>query len=182
MIDYDTIVSTFDDKLTLLQWLKKLEKVIDNDLLSDIQFTYNDNILTLTLSFKDGTTKTASVQIESGSGSETKLYKHVLHIDGSNMGSNHIDIYVTWLSSNGEKVTNISQLPLHYLDVLGGKSFNIDGTIFGGYLLPDSQYITYVLVGDFGGAGQYLNSNVDKSIFEGEYASYTFTDEVDEII
>ena len=61
MIDYKTIVSTTDSKVTLMQWLQSLAKEFDNAKITDMTFS-NDGNSSLTFTFKltDGTTKTAT--------------------------------------------------------------------------------------------------------------------------
>lgn len=55
-----TIVSTTEDRLTLLQWLKKLEKTLSDDTLADIAFTDDNGNVSLVLTFEDGTTKSVA--------------------------------------------------------------------------------------------------------------------------
>lgn len=61
MINYDTILSSYDDKLTLMQWLKKVEAALKDA--SAVSFKVNktgDATLTFSVVFADGT------EIESG--------------------------------------------------------------------------------------------------------------------
>lgn len=61
MVDYKTIVSTTDSKVTLMQWLQSLAKEFDNAKITDIAFTNDGNSsLTFTFTLTDGTTKTAT--------------------------------------------------------------------------------------------------------------------------
>ena len=55
-----TIVSTTEDRLTLLNWLKKLEKTLSDDTLTDIAFTDDGGNVSLVLTFEDGTTKSVA--------------------------------------------------------------------------------------------------------------------------
>lgn len=55
MINYDTILSSFDDKLTLMQWLKKVEAALKDA--SAVSFKVNkkgDATLTFSIVFDDG--------------------------------------------------------------------------------------------------------------------------------
>lgn len=56
MINYETILSNYDDKLTLMQWLKKVEAALENA--SATAFHVNkrgDATLTFSIDFSDGT-------------------------------------------------------------------------------------------------------------------------------
>ena len=55
-----TIVSTTEDRLTLLNWLKKLEKTLSDDTLTDIDFTDDNGNVSLVLTFEDGTAKSVA--------------------------------------------------------------------------------------------------------------------------
>lgn len=59
-IKKETIVSTTEDRLTLLNWLKKLEKTLSDDTLTDIAFTDDGGNVSLVLTFEDGTTKSVA--------------------------------------------------------------------------------------------------------------------------
>ena len=55
MINYETILSSYDDKLTLMQWLKKVEDALKNASLSSVTIAQPaDNQAILTFVFADG--------------------------------------------------------------------------------------------------------------------------------
>lgn len=57
MINYETILSLFDDKLTLLQYLTKIEEALKNEKLTDITVTQTDaSHVYFTFVFEDGST------------------------------------------------------------------------------------------------------------------------------
>lgn len=61
MLNYDTLLSSYDDKLTLMQWLKKVEEALKDA--SAVSFNVNkrgDATLTFSIKFEDGS------EIESG--------------------------------------------------------------------------------------------------------------------
>lgn len=56
MIDYTTILSTTQDKLTLLQWLKKVEDALKSGSATAVKgTTADDGSITLSIEFADGT-------------------------------------------------------------------------------------------------------------------------------
>ena len=56
MINYETILSNFDDKVTLMQWLKKVEDALSNASLESVQVSQPSvNTAILTFVFADGT-------------------------------------------------------------------------------------------------------------------------------
>lgn len=62
MFNIDTILSTFDCKLTLLEWLKKLTKALENDSLKDVQINkIASGKAQMILTFADGTIQASNV-------------------------------------------------------------------------------------------------------------------------
>lgn len=55
MINNDTIMSSFDDKMTLLQWLKKTEKALADSTLEDLGLNVVEGQLSVQMTFADGT-------------------------------------------------------------------------------------------------------------------------------
>lgn len=81
-IKKETIVSTTEDRLTLLQWLKKLEKTLSDDTLTDIAFNDDGGNVSLVLTFEDGTTKSVAFpydmsEFESKEESKNKVLSYV---------------------------------------------------------------------------------------------------------
>ena len=55
MINYDSILSAFDGKPTLLQWLKLVKKALDESVLKDITVSQDGANVVFTFNFEDGT-------------------------------------------------------------------------------------------------------------------------------
>lgn len=56
MLNYDTILSNYDDKLTLMQWLKKVEAALENASATAFHVNKRGNAtLTFSIDFADGT-------------------------------------------------------------------------------------------------------------------------------
>lgn len=60
MIKNDTIISSFDDKMTLLQWLKKTEKALADSTLENLGLNVVERQLSVQMTFADGTTITSN--------------------------------------------------------------------------------------------------------------------------
>ena len=63
MVDYKeaTVLSTTDEKITLMQWLQKLTKTFGNAVITDMSLSNDgDKSLTFTFTLADGSTKTAT--------------------------------------------------------------------------------------------------------------------------
>lgn len=91
MINWKSILSAFDDKPTLLQWLKLVEKALQESVLETV--TVNDtgnSAISFTFTFADGTSLTTPT-----THIDTALYKHALNISVS------IDGSVSTISING---------------------------------------------------------------------------------
>ena len=58
MINYDSILSTFDGKPTLLQWLKMVKKALDESVLKDVTIQKDGDNIAFTFNFEDGTSVT----------------------------------------------------------------------------------------------------------------------------
>ena len=67
MINYDSILSAFDGKPTLLQWLKLVKKALDESVLKDITLNQDGASVIFTFNFEDGTSiSTPSVTLPKG--------------------------------------------------------------------------------------------------------------------
>lgn len=60
MIKNNTIISSFDDKLTLLEWLKKTEKALADSTLENLGLNVVERQLSVQMTFADGTTITSN--------------------------------------------------------------------------------------------------------------------------
>lgn len=67
MINYDSILSAFDGKPTLLQWLKLVKKALDESVLKDITLKQDGASVIFTFNFEDGTSiSTPTVTLPKG--------------------------------------------------------------------------------------------------------------------
>ena len=67
MINYDSILSAFDGKPTLLQWLKMVKKALDESVLKDITLNQDGANAIFTFNFEDGTSiSTPAVTLPKG--------------------------------------------------------------------------------------------------------------------
>ena len=132
-INKQTIISAFDEKLTLLQWLKTLEKALNEAVITDFESVRVDAThIKLKINFADGTSvETDNIELPQGpqgekgdtgeqgpqgpKGDTGSLYKHfVVYEDGTNTnGFNIVDSDPTpvtldnWYSRyNGAVVNN----------------------------------------------------------------------------
>lgn len=98
MINYDTIKSVYDDKLTLMQWLNKVQEALKDA--TAVSFNVNktgDATLTFSILFDDGTElETAPIVIEQGESVESATLRngHLIltltngdELDAGNMGA-----------------------------------------------------------------------------------------------
>lgn len=67
MINYESILSAFDGKPTLLQWLKLVKKALDESVLKDITLKQDGASVVFTFNFEDGTSiSTPAVTLPKG--------------------------------------------------------------------------------------------------------------------
>ena len=72
MINYDSILSAFDGKPTLLQWLKLIKKALDESVLKDITLKQDGASVVFTFNFEDGTSiSTPAVTLPKGDKGDT---------------------------------------------------------------------------------------------------------------
>ena len=72
MINYDSILSAFDGKPTLLQWLKLVKKALDESVLKDITLKQDGTSVVFTFNFEDGTSiSTPAVVLPKGDKGDT---------------------------------------------------------------------------------------------------------------
>lgn len=107
-IKSSTILSSFDDKITLLQWLKKLEQAIKESniiYVDSLILNKNGNKISLTIKFTNGDTKTTN-EVEF-----TQKYLHRLSasVNGT-FGSNDLTFDVVTSSSTPLTNTNLFDL------------------------------------------------------------------------
>ncbi len=67
MINYDSILSAFDGKPTLLQWLKMVKKALDESVLKNVDIAQNGEKVVFSFNFEDGTSiSTPEVNLPKG--------------------------------------------------------------------------------------------------------------------
>ena len=134
MINYDSILSAFDGKPTLLQWLKMIKKALDESVLKDITVSQDGASAVFTFNFEDGTSiSTPAVTLPKGDtgakgdkgeqgvsvtgvdevsnevvGSQTLT---TLRFNFSNGTNNEVVVY----AENGKNASGGGKLYLHYI-------------------------------------------------------------------
>lgn len=63
MIDESTILSLYDGKATLMQWLKKIEETLKKDGLSHMNISFSNDFMNLVLTFANGEEKEVIVKL-----------------------------------------------------------------------------------------------------------------------
>lgn len=95
MINYETILSSYDDKLTLMQWLKKVEDALKNASLSSVTIAQPaDNQAILTFVFADGSSIASPVLTlprgEKGDKGDSPTIDKTLSYDSENPVANFV--------------------------------------------------------------------------------------------
>lgn len=95
MINYETILSSYDDKLTLMQWLKKVEDALKNASLSSVTIAQPaDNQAILTFVFADGSSIASPVLTlprgEKGDKGDSPTIDTHLALDSENPVANNV--------------------------------------------------------------------------------------------
>lgn len=185
MINYDSILSAFDGKPTLLQWLKMVKKALDESILKNVNITQNGEKVVFTFNFEDGTSiSTPEVTLPKGDkgndgvgivrietsntqvvGNETESIIRVELSDGS------VKQFKTY-AKNGKSITGIDTVND---EVVGDKTLT---TLRANY--SDNTSNEFVVTAkngkDASGSNMYLhcvklsNSNSTKSIWFNAYS------------
>ena len=107
MINWQSILSSFDDKPTLLEWLKKVQKALNESALTTVTVTQEKagrvNSITLSFNFQDGTKIVApAFTVQDGKdgkdgkdGLTPKIYRHLLKCTSMESNTYHITAYST---------------------------------------------------------------------------------------
>lgn len=95
MINYETILSSYDDKLTLMQWLKKVEDALKNASLSSVTIAQPaDNQAIMTFVFADGSSIASPVLTlprgEKGDKGDSPTIDKTLTYDSENPVANFV--------------------------------------------------------------------------------------------
>ena len=125
-IKSSTILSSFDDKITLLQWLKKLEQAIKESniiYVDSLILNKNGNKISLTIKFTNGDTKTTN-EVEF-----TQRYLHRLSasINGT-FGDNDLTFDV--VTSSSTPLTNANLYDLYNI-IYANKGIIASGLCIG---------------------------------------------------
>lgn len=167
MIKYETIISNFDDKTTLYNWLRKVEEALKNA--SAINFVVNKKgnaTLSFSITFADGTTlESGDIVLQQGES-----------VDGARIASGVLQLHLTngiWLTAGNIKpVSNFSidasqHLIVNYQD---GTSQDL-GAIFNGNVNIDGElHITGNIHGDtlFLETDAYIDGTLDATKVTGD--------------
>ena len=130
MINYETILSSYDDKLTLMQWLKKVEDALKNASLSSVTIAQPaDNQAILTFVFADGSSIASPVLTlprgEKGDKGDSPTIDTHLALDSENPVANNV---ITEAFDDLERKIQITDAGLsHRID---DEVDHLDGIIF----------------------------------------------------
>lgn len=106
MINYDSILSAFDGKPTLLQWLKMVKKALDESILKNVNITQNGQKVVFTFNFEDGTSiSTPEVTLPKGDKGDTGTGIVSVTYDHTDIIGDNTETYFKVTLSNGVENT-----------------------------------------------------------------------------
>lgn len=125
-------------------------------------------------------------ELKGSSGGSSKLYLHVLDIDGQRQGGDRITVKLSWYSTSSTPVESVDDIPQIWFCGVSGQEFMseqyINLCVKFNHLNDEFSYGGFAL----GGENVVYVSPTSQTesiteIFKNEYSSYTFTDEVVEL-
>lgn len=162
MINYDTIISNFDDKVTLYNWLRKVEEALKNASATNFVVNKKGNAtLSFSITFADGETlESGDIVLQQGES-----------VDDARIASGILQLHLTngtWLTAGNIKpVSNFSidenqHLIVNYQD---GTSQDL-GAIFNGNVVIDGNLS---ITGELSGTNikRYIDGNFNPAWLNG---------------
>ena len=189
MINYDSILSAFDGKPTLLQWLKLIKKALDESVLKDITLKQDGANVIFTFNFEDGTSiSTPAVTLPKGdTGAKGDKGEQGVSVTGVNEVSNEVvgGQTLTTLRFDFSNGTN-NEVVVHAengKDAGGGKLYMhrlsliaTDGSSFGGIRFSTSP--TKFSIEDMTDISSLINAEAYINSPDGSLKIYTLIEEL----
>ena len=153
MLNYETLLSSYDDKLTLMQWLKKVEEALKNA--SAISFDVNkrgDATLTFSIKFEDGTElESGPFTLEQGESVESaaiingNLFLTLTNgyvLDAGNLFNGNITLGGNLTAQGTIKASSFDGLKIEEIKDADGHNRFIEGTLLN-ETIPTGMTLTY---------------------------------------
>ena len=168
MLNYETILSSYDDKMTLMQWLKKVEEALNHASATAFRVNKKGNAtISFILDFEDGTTlESGDIVLQQGES-----------VNGAYMQNGHLFVTLTngqiFDVGNLKPVTRFEINTSQHLIVYYGDGTNQDlGAIFSGNVNIDGNFTANSIIENMSGysfaeyAG-FSNKGVTEPIYAG---------------
>lgn len=166
-INKQTIISAFDDKLTLLQWLKTINKALDEAVLTGVEVRQKGNAtFSFVVTFEDGTELVSNDFVLAQGES----------INGATIRNGHLYLSLTngdeLDAGNLKPVTSFEINTSQHLIVNYGDGTSQDlGAIFSGNVNIDGNFTANSIIENMSGYSFEKANNNDKFNFNYVYAS-----------
>lgn len=171
MINYDSILSAFDGKPTLLQWLKLVKKALDESVLKDITLNQDGANVVFTFNFEDGTSiSTPAVTLPKGdTGAKGDKGEQGVSVTGVDEVSNEVvgGQTLTTLRFNFSNGTN-NEVVVHAengKDASGGKLYRHEITL-------NRNYLEYIYFYFYCSTENHIANNKLGDYVSGSFARY----------
>lgn len=151
MLNYETLLSSYDDKLTLMQWLKKVEAALKNASATSFVLNKKGNAtISFSIVFEDGTSlESGDIVLQQGESVESAYIQngnlHLVLTNGDDLDAGNMFNGNVTINGNFE-VTGRAKLP----NIEGDENndINVDGNIViadGGISIADGAVSTPIL-------------------------------------
>lgn len=151
-INKETIISVFDDKLTLMQWLKTINKALEDAVLTGVEITKKGNAtLSFKFTFEDGTyLETNDLVLQQGE-SVVNAYIQNGHLyltlsNGTNLDAGNVKPVSNFsINANQHLIVNYGDGTSQDLGAIFSGNVNIDGNFTANSIIENMSGYSYTL-------------------------------------
>lgn len=149
-INKETIISVFDDKLTLMQWLKTIEKALNEAVLTGVEINKKGNAtLSFKFTFEDGTfLETSDIVLQQGESIENAFIQnghlYLTLTNGTNLDAGNVKPVSSFsIDANQHLIVNYADGTSQDLGAIFNGNVNINGNFTANSIIENMLGYSY---------------------------------------